>query len=141
MSKESLIHPFLNAKFKKISLSDLISLSRKKEPLVSSYSDLFMVALLQEGQYKRSMSCNIDPFDVYMVTVFQRNSSAQVYTCPNLQGSLYFAVPETATKEIYHRINFFRQPSASKIPMIIIPNTQEFFHDVDNSVFASNMVS
>lgn len=140
-SKETSIHPFLNAEFKKLSLADLIGLSRKKQPSVSSYSDLFMVALLQEGQYKRSLNCKIDPFDVYMVTAFQRNPSAQVYTCPNLQGSLHFAVPEPVAKEIHHRINFFRQSSASNVQITIIPNTQASFHDVDNSVFVSNMAT
>ena len=124
-----------------MSLADLIGISRKKQPSVCSYSDLFMVALLQKGQYKRTLSCRIDPFDVYMVTAFQRNSSAQVYTCPNLQGSLHFAVPEPVAKEIHHRINFFRQSSASIIPITIVPNSQAFFHDSVNSVFVANMVT
>ena len=139
--EERSIHPYLDTEFKNMSLAELIDLSRKKQPSVSSYSDLFMVSLLQNSQYKRSLSCRIDPFDIYMVTAFQRNSSAQVYTCPNLQGSLHFAVPEPVAKEIHHRINFFRQSSASKIPITIIPNSQAYFHDSDNSVFVSNMVT
>ena len=140
-SKVTSIHSFLNAEFKKLSLADLIGLSRKKEPSVSSYSDLFMVALLQEGQYKRSLTYKIDPFDVYMVTAFQQNSRTKVYTCPNLQRSLHFAVPESVAKEIHHRINFFRQSSASNVSITIIPNKQASFHDVDNSVFVSNMAT